>query len=298
MNCNSQGRFFRRRVSHWLPILFTVRGSICCEASPAGAESIQISGTGVVNGVIVRTFSASSTSDYSVERDFSVNNYDQVPPVPTENLGSATGMAYADLGGVLKLYEAGSGTGATLAGTLFQIRGHFSGPATSLAPFGFNGTGWAVPVSLDVHGSVSGDVHESVRTDLIMAGYDVSASQGIVASQVIHVGESGHALSGLFVVADDHLHGGNSGSISIEGSLNGASAGTYITNGAAAFQDTATLRFDLPTGVSFTTDSGVVFSSATATPVPSTLVMSSILFGIFGVVWSYKRLRVAATSAA
>ena len=297
MNCNSQGRFFRRRVSHWLPILLTVLGSLCCAASPAGAESVQISGTGVVNGVAVTSFSA-STSGYSVERHFSVNNFNQLPPVSPEHLGSATGMAYADLGGVLKLYEAGSGNGGTLAGTLFQIRGHFSGPATSLAPFGFNGTGWAVPVSLDVHGSVSGDVGESVRTDFVMGGYDVSALQAISASQVIHVGESGHALSGRFIVADNGLHGGNSGSISILGSLNGAFSGTFISHGAAAFQDTATLRFDLPAGVSFKTDSGVVFSSATATPVPSTLVMSLILFGLFGVVWSYKRLKVGAATAA
>ena len=28
-----------------------------------------------------------------------------------------------------------------------------------------------------------------------------------------------------------------------------------------------------------------------ATPAPSTLVMSAILFGMFGVVWSYKRMK-------
>jgi len=38
-------------------------------------------------------------------------------------------------------------------------------------------------------------------------------------------------------------------------------------------------------------------SNPTAVPVPSTLVMSSIMFGIFGVVWSYKRVtRVTAAA--
>jgi DNA-binding beta-propeller fold protein YncE len=35
----------------------------------------------------------------------------------------------------------------------------------------------------------------------------------------------------------------------------------------------------------------------TPTPAPSTLVMSSILLGMFGVVWSYKRLKRAAMAA-
>ena len=37
--------------------------------------------------------------------------------------------------------------------------------------------------------------------------------------------------------------------------------------------------------------------SASATPVPSTLVMSSILFGMFGVAWSYKRMKRSALAA-
>jgi hypothetical protein len=40
-----------------------------------------------------------------------------------------------------------------------------------------------------------------------------------------------------------------------------------------------------------------VMVTAAATPAPSTLVMSSILFGMFGVVWSYKRFKQTAVAA-
>jgi probable HAF family extracellular repeat protein len=155
MNCNSTATCFRRRFGLRLSVALIVLGYACSEAAPAGAGLIAISGTGGAYGINPATFSVSSTSAYSVERDFSVNNFGLMPPVPDDKFGSADGMAYADLGGVLKLYEAGTGTGSTLAGAYFKIRGHFSGPASSLAPYGFSGTGWAVPMALDVGGTRS-----------------------------------------------------------------------------------------------------------------------------------------------
>jgi hypothetical protein len=55
----------------------------------------------------------------------------------------------------------------------------------------------------------------------------------------------------------------------------------------------ATSLFDeFGNNVSITTlKDGTISIPGTATPAPSTLVMSSILFGMFGAVWSYKRLK-------
>jgi hypothetical protein len=41
----------------------------------------------------------------------------------------------------------------------------------------------------------------------------------------------------------------------------------------------------------------IATAETSATPAPSTLVMSSILFGMFGTVWSYKRLKQGAVAA-
>jgi hypothetical protein len=263
MNRNSTGFEFRRRFSRWPPALLIVLGYVYCAASPAEAGTIAITGVGVIDGVAVATFSVDSRSDpaaFSFESEFSAGSQPNQPP------GSATGLAYADKGGTLKLLEQASGQAASIAGAEFRISGHLSGPTIALFPYGWNGNGWVVGVSLDVHGTLTGDPNESVVSQLVV-GTDL---QGIVDRQIITTGGAGpRSLTGVAITSEI-----NQGVLDIVGNLNLVDGGTYITNGSASFEDTATLRFDLPAGVTFTTDDGVVFGAPTnVVPEPASLTI-------------------------
>jgi hypothetical protein len=247
-------RFARRAGQNaWcFNFLLAVITCLCLPGLSAQADSVGISGVGIVDGVVVTTFTASNDVNgtdpgaFSIEREFSVSSQPPLPP------GTATAIAYADVGGTLKLLEQAAGQAASIAGAEFRINGHLSGPTIDLSPYGWSGNGWVVGVSLDVHGTLTADPNESVVTELIVG----TGLQGIFDRQVITVG--GDAARSLTGVAISGVNA-DGGLLSIFGSLNSTGGGTSITNGSASFQNTAHLRFDLPPGVSFTTDSGVVF---------------------------------------
>jgi hypothetical protein len=67
---------------------------------------------------------------------------------------------------------------------------------------------------------------------------------------------------------------------------------------ATATSNTTTLEFSGVIGDTFWgLDDVSVTASGLSTPVPSSLVMSSILFGMFGAIWSYQRLKQTAAVA-
>jgi hypothetical protein len=61
--------------------------------------------------------------------------------------------------------------------------------------------------------------------------------------------------------------------------------GVFIQGGPVNLMDSGNALFDF-------SDNGTIIPPLPAAPVPSTLVMASILFGMLGVVWGYKRLNL------
>ncbi len=138
---------------------------------------------------------------------------------------------------------------------------------------------WIAQAAVGISGGQSGGQFEQIinRSDLPVFSKDVVFIDGVISQTLVQVNIS--AFVADFIVAGTHP----------PNSLISAKADPVISF-APGFDSTG-FTIVLPPGV------GNSFDSGSATPEPSTLVLSSITFGMWGVVWAYrqrKRTRAAA----
>ncbi len=219
----------------------------------------------------------------------------------------ATAFARADLGtGQLGVSATGSRYAAS--GYTWAVSG------TALAQFGDSlhftvaganaATVTDIGVTIDVHGSLAG-YYAFLQSQLVLtsAGYQTAQFLNQISDSldrgaaITYSSASGWVSYSFSPFTPDHLvfHGvyalyGASQSVDIGEALFANSAGGYSN-----YANTADLSFQLPDGVSFTSDSGVFLAAAGGVPEPASWAMMLLGFGAAGT--AARRRRDALTPA-